>query len=88
VVGLRAGGTRKTVIDGETGVLLESQDPESFATALGDVDFYAFSPERAMQDADDYSRERFRTRLIRDVTHLAALEPDSGSRHGGGAPAT
>jgi glycosyltransferase involved in cell wall biosynthesis len=79
VVGLRAGGTGETVIDGETGVLLESQDPESFAQALGDVDFDAFSPERAVQNAARYSPERFRTKLSLDVTSLAALEPDSGS---------
>jgi glycosyltransferase involved in cell wall biosynthesis len=79
VLGLRVGGTGETVIDGETGVLLESQDPQSFAEALGEVDFYAFSPERAVQNAADYSPERFRTRLIRDVTRLAALEPGSGT---------
>jgi glycosyltransferase involved in cell wall biosynthesis len=79
VVGLRRGGTAETVIDGETGILLESQDAASFAEALADVDFDAFSPARAVANAAGYRPERFRTKLIAEVSRLAALGPVSES---------
>ena len=47
VVAVDAGGTRETVIDGETGVLVPDGDPNTFAEALAEVDFAAFSAARS-----------------------------------------
>jgi glycosyltransferase involved in cell wall biosynthesis len=77
VVAMRRGGTAETVIDGETGVLLDSQDPDSFAAVFAGVDFDAFSPARAIENAAGYRPERFRAKLIAEVSRLAALDPVS-----------
>ncbi len=71
VVGRRAGGVAETVIDGETGVLVDDPDPRVFAEVLSEVDFTAFSPERAVQRAAEFSPQRFRTRLSEEVSRLA-----------------
>jgi glycosyltransferase involved in cell wall biosynthesis len=70
VVGPRAGGTAETVIEGETGVLVDPRSPTAFAEALSDVDFAAFSPARAVQRAAEFNAERFRTRLVAEVSRL------------------
>jgi glycosyltransferase involved in cell wall biosynthesis len=70
VVARRAGGTAETVLDGETGVLIDACDPRAFAEVLSEIDFSAFSPQRAVQRAAEFSPERFRTRLSEEVSRL------------------
>jgi glycosyltransferase involved in cell wall biosynthesis len=77
VVGPRAGGTAEIVIDGETGVLVDSRTPAAFAEAIGDVDFAAFSSEDAVRRAAHFSEEQFRTRLLEEVSRIAGLVPAS-----------
>jgi glycosyltransferase involved in cell wall biosynthesis len=71
VVAVDAGGAQETVIDGKTGVLLPDASADAFAEALRQVDFDAFSPERIRGHAQQFSVERFRRELEREVARLA-----------------
>ena len=73
VVGLNAGGTRETVIDGRTGVLVDAATPEALAEALSDVDFDRFDPAEAVENASRFSTEVFRERLVAEVERLTGL---------------
>lgn len=63
VVAVAKGGVRETVVDGQTGVLVEGEDVESLAEALGDVDFDAFEPEAISAHARRFSAGSFRERF-------------------------
>jgi glycosyltransferase involved in cell wall biosynthesis len=71
VVGASMGGTRETVIDGETGVLFPPDDVDALADVLRSVDFYAFSPARITDHAQRFSPRAFRERLVSEVGRLA-----------------
>jgi glycosyltransferase involved in cell wall biosynthesis len=70
VLALDAGGARETVVDGQTGVLVAGDDPQAFAQALADVDFVAFSPERARENAERFSTARFTERFMAEIDRL------------------
>jgi glycosyltransferase involved in cell wall biosynthesis len=64
------GGTKETVVDGETGVLYPPGDDYALAEAMRHVDFYAFEPADIRRHALRYRPEAFRERLIREVERL------------------
>jgi glycosyltransferase involved in cell wall biosynthesis len=70
VVAVNAGGTKETVVDGETGVLVERGSVDELAEALREVDFSRFSSERIEQNAERFSRRRFETQLRGEVERL------------------
>jgi glycosyltransferase involved in cell wall biosynthesis len=69
VLGLRRGGLLETVVDGETGFLVDSTDPAAYtplARRLGEL-----SPERVRAHAAAFSEREFAARLsawVRDAT--------------------
>jgi glycosyltransferase involved in cell wall biosynthesis len=66
VVGVRAGGLRETVVDGETGLLVDGGGAASLAEPLNDVDFGRFDPETIRSHSQRFSAASFRGR-IREV---------------------
>jgi len=70
VVALDAGGTRETVVDGETGILVAERTPKAFAEALAQTDFESFSPSRIRRHAEQFSKERFMERFTAEVNRL------------------
>jgi glycosyltransferase involved in cell wall biosynthesis len=69
VLGLRRGGLLETVVDGETGFLLDGLDPAPYAAAvhrLGELD-----PRRIQQHAGGFSADRFADRIARWIDHAA-----------------
>ena len=72
VVGVNAGGVRETVVDGETGVLVEDRNTDAMAEALRYEQFDRFSPERASRNADRFSNEAFKQRFSAEVRRAAA----------------
>lgn len=78
VVAARGGGALETVVDGETGVLVDPESTEALAEALRCVDFESFDPMRARANAQRFSVEAFQTRLRSEVARLAegATGPD------------
>ena len=73
VLALDAGGVRETVVDGETGVLVDEDDPDALAEAMREVDFDRFDPERLRRHAEGFSVDGFKQRFAAEVARLAAL---------------
>jgi glycosyltransferase involved in cell wall biosynthesis len=80
VVALNAGGARETVIDGETGVLVNGTSVEAFADGLRRVLETRFDRAAARRSAERFSRARFAASFTRAVQ--AAID---GKAKGGGA---
>lgn len=66
VIARAAGGALETVVDGETGRLW-SGGPEELARAVLEFDDAAIDPEACRMQADRFSRERFRERMLAEV---------------------
>jgi glycosyltransferase involved in cell wall biosynthesis len=67
VLGLRRGGLLETVVDGETGFLVDSREPGPYADAvrrLGEL-----SPRRIQEHAGRFSAEHFAGRIARWIDH-------------------
>lgn len=71
VVGSDAGGTRETVQDGTTGVLVPSGDVDALAEAMAFVDFDGFDPLAIARHARGFSRELFQRRLRNELSRIA-----------------
>jgi glycosyltransferase involved in cell wall biosynthesis len=67
VIARNAGGTRETVIDGATGVLVERGDVDELAEVMRDVDFDRFEPGAIARNAARFSRERFQEQFRAEV---------------------
>ncbi|MEV0330282.1 glycosyltransferase [Micromonospora echinospora] len=67
VLGLRRGGLLETVVDGETGVLLDSTDPRDYANALGRLD--ELDRTRIPAQAARFSGREFASRVTEWVAH-------------------
>jgi len=67
VIAPDAGGTRETVVDGETGVLLPRATANAIADAISATDFSRFDPDRAVRQARRYSVEFFQARFRASV---------------------
>jgi glycosyltransferase involved in cell wall biosynthesis len=70
VVALARGGATETVIDGETGVLVATPDPDAFADALGRVTREPFDPGRIRANAERFSRDRYLEQMQQAVDEL------------------
>jgi glycosyltransferase involved in cell wall biosynthesis len=62
VIGIRAGGLRETVLDGETGVLFEDQSSGAMAEAMRRLDDLALDREAIRARAEMFSVSAFRAR--------------------------
>ncbi len=67
------GGAAETVLDGETGVLLEWVRPEAIAEALRHEVFSAPDLHALRRQAEKFSVEAFRARLIDTIEQLTEL---------------
>jgi glycosyltransferase involved in cell wall biosynthesis len=63
VVGSQIGGTAETVLDGESGVLLNIESEADLAETLQYVDFLRFDPAASVRSAERFSTARFRSGL-------------------------
>ncbi len=63
VVGVNRGGVRETVVDGETGVLVDGEDAAALAAPLHDLDFDRFDPRAIRANAERFSAASFRRRF-------------------------
>ncbi|GAA2701076.1 glycosyltransferase [Micromonospora olivasterospora] len=61
VVGLRRGGLLETVVDGETGFLVDSLDPRSFVPPVHQL--RELSPDRVRAHAAGFSEQQFAARM-------------------------
>jgi glycosyltransferase involved in cell wall biosynthesis len=67
------GGALETVIDGETGILVASQDVRSFAEGIARCESLKFEPERLREHALSFSQDSFIGKL-RNVVLRAWIE--------------
>jgi glycosyltransferase involved in cell wall biosynthesis len=71
VIAADGGGARETVVDGETGVLVQPGDVDSLAEAMRHMDFDRFQPERMRKQAARFSPAVFKKRFMAEVSRLA-----------------
>jgi glycosyltransferase involved in cell wall biosynthesis len=74
VIAADAGGTRETVVPGETGVLVPPGSVDGFAEAVASTDFDRFSPERIQRNAARFSIPAFKQRLAELVGRLSRTD--------------
>lgn len=82
VLAAAAGGALETILDGETGVLVEPGSVAAFAEALREVDFARFDRARIRANAERFSVAAFQEKLLAEVARLcsdAAIEPGGGA---------
>lgn len=75
VLAQNAGGVRHTVIDGETGVLLDNGTPVELAEAMMYIAFESFDPAQIRAQAERFPVERFQRRFKREVDRAVARGP-------------
>jgi glycosyltransferase involved in cell wall biosynthesis len=63
VVAVNRGGVRETVVNGQTGVLVDGEDAASLAEPLRDEDFSRFDPAAIRANAERFSATAFRENL-------------------------
>lgn len=78
VLAIDAGGVQETVVPGSTGVLVGEPTPEALAEALVSVDFGAFDPAAARENASRFSLERFQREFRRHVDRVVAQHVAAG----------
>jgi glycosyltransferase involved in cell wall biosynthesis len=74
VVALGRGGARETVVDGETGVLVDDLSAEAFADAIDRALAHRFDPDAIRHHAEQFGRGRFAdaiTTLITETVQAA-----------------
>ncbi len=89
VIAAAAGGALETVLDGQTGRLIEPDDVDSFAAAIEGLDELDFDPARAVQNAERFSVAAFQRRLADQVKRaFAEKQKERGGRPLGDRPST
>lgn len=78
VVAVARGGARESVVDGETGVLVEGEDAEALAEPLRYENFGRFDPEAIRAHAQRFSAAAFRARFTALVDRYRAEHDASG----------
>ena len=77
VIAAAAGGALETVVDGQTGLLAELDDIESFARAMRSIDSLDFDPAVAVENASRFSVASFQRSISTYVEE--ALRENGGS---------
>lgn len=63
VLAVDAGGARETVVAGETGAFVETGNADAMARAMATIDWEAFRPADAVDNAKRFSAESFASRI-------------------------
>jgi glycosyltransferase involved in cell wall biosynthesis len=72
VIAAASGGALETVIDGETGRLALSDDVDSFALAIAEIDQLDFDPRAAVRNAERFSVAAFQQQISAHVERALA----------------
>ncbi len=70
VIAAAAGGALETVLDGQTGLLAQLDDVDSFVRAIERLAQIEFDPAAAVQNAERFSVEAFQRRLGAHITDI------------------
>lgn len=72
VIAADAGGTRETILDGETGVLLREIDVRTLSEVMKTVEFTRFRARACVENAERFSQATFRAQITKAVLQAAA----------------
>jgi len=89
VVALARGGARESIIDGETGVLVDAVNSEAFGDAVAALDRLAFEPSVIRRQAERFNRRRFAEQIdaaVRDALTAARRSGAGAERSAAPAP--
>jgi glycosyltransferase involved in cell wall biosynthesis len=75
VVAPGVGGVLDTVVDGETGILVEEMTEESLAAGLARAAAREWDAERIRQHAEAFGRERFAREMMTVIDEAMAMPP-------------
>ena len=78
VIAAAAGGALETVLDGETGRLVELDDVDAFARAIATIDSFEFEPRRAVENAARFSVAAFQRAVSAELERVAGSKLRSG----------
>jgi glycosyltransferase involved in cell wall biosynthesis len=70
VIAAAAGGALETVRDRETGLLVRPDDVASFTRAIDELEGIEFDPQRAVENASQFSVEAFQRKLSSHVSQI------------------
>ena len=70
VIAAAAGGALETVRDRETGLLVSPDDVASFTRAIEELEGIEFDPQRAVENASQFSVEAFQRKLSSHVSQI------------------
>lgn len=68
VIAVSAGGFLETVIAGKTGEFFEKSDAESLIKVLKDFDYKKFKSEDCIKQAEKFSKEEFKKKILQLIT--------------------
>lgn len=80
VIGMNCGGTAETVIDGETGLLLDDMSVESLRAAFKRLDKLGLDPATAVRNAERFGPEAFRAKLRAETQYAVEKSRSAGRR--------
>ena len=72
VIAYRGGGALDTVIPGKTGAFFDTQTPQSLQRAVEQFDPYAYDPAACRAQAERFSRQEFRRRMLATLESFVA----------------
>jgi glycosyltransferase involved in cell wall biosynthesis len=73
VIAASAGGALETVLDGETGRLVELDDLDALTRAIEEIDQLDFDPARAVRNSERFSVAEFQRKLTAHVSQVVCL---------------
>jgi glycosyltransferase involved in cell wall biosynthesis len=74
VIAANAGGALETVLDGETGLLAQHDDADSFARAIAQLEALRFDPAQAVLNAARFSVGEFKRKIAEHVDRVRDRE--------------
>jgi glycosyltransferase involved in cell wall biosynthesis len=77
VIALKRGGAVETVVDGETGILVNQPTVEAFAEALSNAQARSFNQSIIRKNAERFSPSRFRTEFKNTVDEALNLSAEN-----------
>lgn len=83
VIAYGRGGARETVIPGETGLFFDEDTPAALSDAVRDFEGRKFSAARCRENAQKFSKERFREEFFAFVTSAVKEYGTGGELHDG-----
>jgi glycosyltransferase involved in cell wall biosynthesis len=74
VIAFNGGGFKESVIDGETGELVNEISEKTLGDAIKKVEKTKWSKERLVKNAERFSKERFEKEMLQFVSTYAQKE--------------